>query len=149
MSLQFTAVSNSIAALAVASLTIKDIDEIPTAVGDRGAMLIPASTFMTDFEVVDDSFGGGSMRKMTVSYTLNYVLCYKRAGAGRADILEYYDNMVAMTGLILDKVLAIDTFTGGIDIKPVSITNMGIVMDAAQNEYWGCYLAFRVMEFVN
>jgi hypothetical protein len=46
-------------------------------------------------------------------------------------------------------VLAIGVFTGAIDIVPVSITNMGVVQDKAGVGYWGCYLAFRVTEFVN
>ena len=149
MTLALATVADAIAGLAVASLTMKDINEIPAEVGNRAPMLIPAANFMSDFVMERDSFGGGSVAKMTVTYTLNYVLCYKAAAAGRSGILEYYDEMIAMTTAILDKVLAVDTMAGTIDIVPISVSGMGVVQDPAGMDYIGCYLAFRVQEFVN
>jgi hypothetical protein len=70
-------------------------------------------------------------------------------GAGRANVLEYYDDLTAMIGLVLDAVLAIDTLTGLVDIMPLSVTNMGLVNDPADQAWYGCDFAFRVMEFVN
>jgi len=149
MALRVATISNSIAALSVSGLVLKDIDEIPAEVGDRTPILIPMPDYMTDFEMVRDSFGSGDTAKMTVQYTLNYRLCYIRAGAGRANVLEYFDNMVSMCAAIMDAVLAIGVFTGAEDIVPVGIVNMGIVNDPADQPYYGCDLSFRVLEFVN
>ena len=150
MAIALATVTNSIAALTVTGLTIKDIDEIPTETGVRSPMLIPGYPLVTDMELVRDSYGGGSMAKMTISYTLNYLLCYTPIGAGRANVLEYYDNMVSLTTALLDAVIAIDTFSGGIDIQPLPITSIGItVTDPSGTEYLGANVAFRVMEFIN
>lgn len=149
MALATATIANSIAALTVTNLSIKDVDEIPAKVDPRQATLIPLPNYITGFDVERDSFGGGSTAKMTVSYTLNYRLCYTPIGRGRAGKIEYYDTMIDMCMAFLDAVLAIDTITGAIDIMPEAITNMGLVNDPSDNVYIGCDIALRVMEFVN
>ena len=149
MALATATIANSIAGLSVSGVTIKDIDEIPTAVDPRQPTILPLPDYMTDFDVERDSFGGGSTAKMTVSYTLNYRLCYKPVGSGRGNTIEYYDNLIAACTAFLDAVLAIETLSGLIDILPVGITNLGIVNDPADNSFYGCDIALRVMEFVN
>ena len=149
MALAIATIANSIAALSVTGVTIKDIDEIPVGVDPNQPTIIPLPDYMTNFDVEIDSFGPGSTAKMSVYYTLNYRLCYKPADAGRSDTIEYYDNMVAAATAFLDAVLAADTVTGSIDVKPEAITNMGIVNDPADNSFHGCDIGLRVMEFVN
>jgi len=149
MALAISTVADSISKLSVTGLTIKDINEIPAGTDSRGKTLIPKPNFMTDFSMERDSFGGGSTAKMTVNYTLNYRMLYKPVGAGRQNVLEYYDDLTSMIGLVLDAVLAIDTLTGTVDIVPLSVTNMGLVNDPADQAWYGCDFAFRVMEFVN
>ena len=149
MALQWAAVANSIAALSVAGVNLKDIDEIPAKASKREPFIIPLPHFVTDFTHERDSFGIGTVAKQTVEYTLNYRLCYKRAGAGRANIIEYYDEMIAKAALFFDAVMAIDTFTGGVDMVPAGLFNMGIVNDPADNQFIGCDLSVRVTEFVN
>lgn len=148
MSLALATVAHTFANLGVAGLVIKDIHEIPPTAGDRTPMLIPAPDYMTEFEMVRDSYGAG-VGEMTASYTINYVLCYVPAGAGRASVLEYYDDMIALVAAILDKVMAVGVFDGAVDITPMSVTGMGLVRDPSDTDYIGCNLAFRVMEFVN
>ena len=148
MALAFDTVANSIAALSVTGLTIKDIDEIPPKVDIRAPTLIPLPDYVTDFDVDLDSFGGGSTAKMTVTYTLGYRMCYKPAGSGRDD-LEYYDDMIKLVADFLDAVLAIETLTGAIDIMPLEVVNMGLVNDPADNSYVGCDIRLMVQEFVN
>jgi hypothetical protein len=145
MAIQIAAVANSIQALTVTGLTIYDVDNIPAAVDVRQtAALIPLPDYITDVEIVRDSFDV----KMTLTYTLHYRLFYKLAGAGRAGVIEYYDGMVDMIAAIWDAFLAIVTYTGGIDLMPVSVSGIGVVMDAAQNEFLGCDMAFQGKEFV-
>ena len=148
MTIAIATVAHSFATLGVTGLVMKDIHEIPATAGDRSPMLIPAPDYLTNFEMVRDSYGDG-VAKMTVTYTINYVLCYTPAGAGRSSVLEYYDEMIAMCTLIIDKVLAINQFGGAVDIMPDGITGMGIVQDPAANDYIGCFMGFRVTEFVN
>ena len=149
MALALATVTNSIAALSVTGLTIKDLDEIPAKADPRQATLLALPAFVTAFEMVRDSFGGGSEAKMSASYTLNYRLLYAPAGQGRAGTLENYDNMVALVTAFLDAAMAIDELTGAVDIVPAGITNMGLVNDPADNQWIGCDIALRVLEFVN
>ena len=147
MALGIATIANAIAALSVTGLTIKDVDEIPAEADPRLSTLIPLHEYMTDFEVELDSFGGGSTAKMTVWYTLGYRLLFKPLGAGRE--FEYQANMIAMVAAFLDAVLAIETISGCEGIIPISITNMGNVVDPAENWYVGCDIHLRVQEFVN
>ena len=147
MALAIATVVDAISNLSVSGLTIKDMDQIPGAVDPRAPTLLPLPNFMSDWDFNRDSFGGGSIAKMDVHYVLNYRLCYKPIAAGRQ--IEWFDNMVAMVGLIMDAVMAIDTMSGTVDIIPLGITNMGIVNDPADNAFFGCDISFRVMEFVN
>ena len=150
MAIALATVTKSISNLQVSGLIIKDIGTIPVEVGSRSPMLIPAYPLVTDITLERDSFGGGSTAKMTLSYTLNYIFCYVPIGAGRVSVLEYYDDMVSMATAILDAVIAIDTFDGGIDIQPLPLTAIGVtVADPAGNEYLGANYGFRVMEFIN
>ena len=149
MALQTAAIANSIAGLSVAGLSIRDVDEKPAGVDARQPTLFPLENYITDFNMVRDSFGGGSTAKMTVTYTLNYRLCYKPIGAGRSNIISWFDDVVDMTMLFIDAVLAVETLTGLIDIIPVEITNMGGVEDPANNIFYGCDIGVNVKEFVN
>ena len=149
MAIQIAAVANSIQALTVTGLTIYDVDNIPAAVDVRQtAALVPLPDYIMDMEVVRDSFGA-DLAKMTLTYTLHYRLFYKLAGAGRSGVIEYYDGMVDMIAAIWDEILGINTFTGGVDMSPAGVSGIGVVMDAAQNEFLGGDLAFAVTEFVN
>lgn len=148
MALQIAAVANSIAALSVSGVTLKDVDEIPASVEGYTPTILPLPDFVTDFVVERDSFGGGSALR-TVSYILHYRFCYKPIGAGSQETIEYYDEMIDKVALWFDAVMAIDTLTGAVDIEPAGVTNMGIVNDPAENEFIGCDLAVKITEFVN
>jgi len=147
MALAIATVVDSISNLSVSGLTIKDMDTIPASASGLGPLLIPLPNFVTNFNMERDSYGGGSTAKMTVTYNLNYRLLFAQAGSGRD--LEYFDNMVSMVALLWDAILAIETLTGAIDLVPAGITNMGLINDPAEHEYYGCDIAVRVTEFVN
>jgi hypothetical protein len=126
-----------------------DIHEIPPDVTRITPVLFPEPVnFVTDFSMTRDSFGGGSVAKMTVLYTLHYTFCYTQIGAARTG-LDAYIGAVEMAALILDAVLDIDTFSGGIDIQPIEVSEFGPVPDPAGNQYLGCRFAFQVQEYVN
>ena len=148
MALAIATVADSIAALSVTGVTIKDVDEIPAAVDPRQPTILPKPDFVTGFVVERDSFGAGSA-KMTVRYVLNYRFCYMPLGKGRAGKIENYDGIVDKVALFWDAVLAIDTLTGAVDIEPAGVVNMGLVNDPSDNIFLGCDLAVKVTEFVN
>jgi len=147
MALQIAAVANSIAALSVSGVSLKDVDEIPAGVDKRSPTILPLPDYVTNFAVERVSFGS-STALQNISYTLNYRFCYKPVGQGRQKTIEYYDEMIDKVALFFDAVMAIETLTGAVDITPAGVTNMGIVNDPSENEFIGCDLAVRILEFV-
>ena len=153
MTLHFAEVTDAIASLDVEGLRIKDADEIPAQVGVRDSMLIPMPNIISDFSMERESFGGGSTAAMTVTYTVNYRLCFQPVTTSRVMTLGVFSDLMVMVGLILDAVLVIDVFISDydtvVDIVPITVANMGIVNDPADNAFYGCDLSFRVQEQIN
>lgn len=150
MALALTTVTNSIAALSVSGVTILDIDQIPPdASAIRAPVMFPEPlNFVSNFRMTRDSFGGGSSAKMTVRYTLTYTFCHHQAGMDRAPFSQYA-AMVDKAADILDAILAIDVFSGCVDIVPQAIPEFGPVPDPAGNMYNGCRIQLDIQEFVN
>lgn len=151
MTLQLLTVAETIAALQVDGLSIRDIDDIPAEVGIREALLIPKPDYVTDFVMERVSFGGASA-KMDVTYTLNYRLCYAPSGGDRVLTISVWSGVVDMVARIWDAFLAIGVFdadhTEVVEVVPLAPSNMGIVNDPADRAFYGCDLAFQVTEFV-
>ena len=151
MSLQIATVVSNIAALTVANVSIKDTDEAPTAVTTRAntSILMPLPAFITEPRMERDSFGGGSVAKMTMEYKLNYRFFLAPCSSYRNNSMEWLPDLVTRVAAILDEVLAIDVFGGCVDIVPGEVTNMGIVMDNTDALFYGCDMSFVVTEFIN
>lgn len=154
MAIAIATVANSIESLSVTGLTIYDVDNIPTAVDTREkAALVPLPDYITNISFERDSFNvisaGVNVAKWTLTYTLHYRLFYKLAGSGRAVQVEYYDGVIDMIAAIWDAILAINTYSGGIDILPSGVFGIGFVQDASNVSFLGCDLAFTCQEFIN
>ena len=151
MSLQLLAVAETIAALEVDGLIIRDIDDIPVEVGIRQALLIPHPNYISDFVAERVSFGGASAL-MDVTYTLNYRLCYQPVGTERAMTITVWGGLIDMVARIWDAFLAIGVFVTDhnevVDVIPLAPYNMGIVNDPADRAFYGCDLAFQISEQV-
>lgn len=149
MALQIVTVTNSIGSLSVSGVKMLDLDEIPPSGAIRAPAMFPEPlNFITEFELERNSFGGGSQALFTVRYNLNYTFIYAPIGTGRTG-LDLYDEVVSRAAAILDAVIAINTFSGGVNIEPVEVLEFGPVPDPAGNQFLGCRMAFRVTEFVN
>jgi hypothetical protein len=148
MALQIITLCDSISKLSVDGVTIMDIDAIPTA-DLRKPVLFPEPVgFVSNFSMVRNSQGGGSVALMTVEYDLNYTFCYSPVGSLRTG-LGTYGPMVDKAFEILDAIIAIDEITGAVDLTPGEIPIFGVVADPSGNQYNGCKLTVHVMEFVN
>ena len=150
MTLQISTICDSISNLSVSGLTIKDLNEIPEAITGRDCPVIypKPDGFVTNFEMVRDSFGGGPTAKMTVTYDLTYRLLGAPIGAGRG-LFDSYSLMVEKVYAFIDAVLAVDTMDGLIDIVPADATAFGPVTDPAGGMFHGADVILHVMEFVN
>lgn len=147
MALAITTVCHSIASLSVSGVTIKDLGDVPPS-GERVTpVLFPnPENPISNIECVSESYGGGSSRLMDVDYDLNYIYIHTKMGAGRTG-LDYLEGCVTKIQAILDEVLEIDTFTGGVDVLPNTSINITVMSDPAGNNYLGCALTFHVKEF--
>ena len=150
MTLAISTICDSISSLSVSGLTIKDLNEIPEAVTGRDCPVIypKPDGFVTNFEMVRDSFGGGSTAKMTVTYDLTYRLLGAPLASGRG-LFDSYSLMVEKVYAFIDAVLAIDTMAGLVDITPADTTAFGPVSDPAGGMFHGADVILHVMEFAN
>jgi hypothetical protein len=150
MTLAISTITNSIAALVVTGLTIKNMDEIPTTLTGRDCpVLIPdMNNFISGFEVNPDSFGSASVRKWTTKYTLNYLLIYAQAGIGRVTVVENYAGMVQMAYAFFDTILSTDTISGSVDHLVGSIKSFQVI-DWGGVSFHTCNVSLDIMEFVN
>ena len=149
MALQISTICESIAALDIDGVNILDIDRIPEQADSRRAVIFPKPDgFVTNFVMVRDSFGGGSTAEMTVTYRLNYRLCYAPISTDRG-LFAVYPDMVAAAFRFLDAILAINTMTGLVDITPFDILSFGPVADPAGSMFHGCDIILEIKEFVN
>jgi len=150
MTLELLTVAETIAALEVDGLIIRDIDDIPAEVGLRQSLLIPKPDYVTDFVMERVSYGGASAL-IDVTYTLNYRLLYQPIGAERALTLTVWSGLVDMVARIWDAFLAIGVFQPDhdeiVEVVPLAPFNMGIVNDPSDRAFYGCDLAFQVHEF--
>ena len=148
MALSITTVTNSIAALSVSGVTIKDIDEIPTRVDAYDCpILYPEPVdFVTNLTVTAAAFGTGGSGPFDVEYDLNYTFCYAQVGEG-TELLSHYSGFVAKVCLILDKIIVSDNIAGCVELTWNGTTSFVSVLDPAGNIFHGCQLVFHVKEF--
>ena len=147
MTLRISTVADSISKLDVTDLVICDIDQIKVNADKRISSLVANDEYITDV-LQEVNSTGGSTALMTLSYTLNYRLFYKPLGTGRTMTLEQVTGLVEMIGLIWDAIMDINTIDGCEGIEIANISAFGVVLDPADNPWWGCILGFRVKEFV-
>ena len=150
MVLAIATICESIAALDVEGVKMRDLDEIPEEVLARECPVIfpRPDGFISSFAVERDSFGGGSTAKMTATYVLTYRFLQAPVASGRG-LFEVYNKMVINAFAFLDAVIAVDVMSGLIDIQVNNTLNFGPVSDPAGNIFHGCDIELQVMEFIN
>jgi len=147
MTLAITTVTNSIAALSVTGLTIKDIDEIPQGVMDRDCPILTPNpdNFITKFEAKPDTL---DKSKWTVEYELNYLLLYAVVGSGRTTVMEKFSGMVSKAFAFIDAVAAALTLTGSVDWEPGVVDSFDVVT-IGENSFHSCHVNMHITEFIN
>ncbi len=150
MAIQIVTIANSIAAISVSGVTIKDIDEIPEEVTSRDCpILIPRPDgYVSGFTYDPVTQGGGATALADVNYNLRYSFLYAPLGDGR-DLMDNYSGMVTKVGLIIDALIISDAITGVIDLQLTDVSDFGPVADPTGNMFHGCTLTVSVLEFIN
>jgi len=148
MSLSTTTITNSIAALSITGLTIKDIDEVPESVTLRDCpVLYPEPDgFLRNVTVEPMAFGTAGSGPFDVDYDMAYTFLYKPVGVSRA-LLSVYPAMLAMALLIVDKIIVSDLVTGGVTLEFAGFEDFGLANDVSGNPFFGTRMLFHVKEF--
>lgn len=153
MTIAFTTITNSIAALSITgaqTINIRDIDEIPDAVEARDCpILFPDPTnFITNFTPVRKSFGGGTVAKFDIQYNMNYLFLQTAVGSGRG-LFDVMDDMLDNIAAIFDAIIDNNLVTGLVDMTPSGIAEFGPVRDPAGNDFLGTNVIIQILEFKN
>lgn len=148
MTLSINIITNSIAALTVTDVTIKDVDEIPDSIDTNDCpMVFPnPDGFVSDFELERMAMSSGASNVWDVRYTLTYRFCHSEIGTGLG-LFDVYDDMVDKVQDFVDKMMVSDTLTGAVDIEVDDISTFGPVSDPAGKSFHGCDIALRILEF--
>lgn len=148
IAVNFTTVTNSIAALTVAGVTIKDVDEIPMdALKILPVMFPKPDNFITNVTFSRETYGTGGTAKMNFSYTLNYRYLHSPVGA-RLNMLSAYSGLITNLAAILVEIFENDKLAGLVDLQLESIGQIGPLTDlAGQTTYHGVDIGLRVLEF--
>jgi hypothetical protein len=142
--IDFTTVTNSIAALSITGVTVKDIDEIPDAVGLDDHLLCPMpADFVTNIMLVRDELTGQRVR---LSYTLTYRYYHCKLQVN--NLLANYSSMVNYAAAILLAFSNDVTLTGAVDNMEPTIGQMGPVTDPSGNAYHGFDITLNIMQFL-
>jgi len=142
----FLTITNSIAALSITGVTIKDVDEIPQSAALICPVLIPQPNgFVSDFSQERVSFGSNGTAKMDFNYNLNYVFLYAEAGSG-VGTFDIYSGLMTKLSAILVAFASNDKIDGLVDLETSGIGDIGIIQDPAGNQYWGILISLRVLE---
>jgi hypothetical protein len=142
----FATIANSIAALAIPGVSIRDIDEIPQAATAQTPVLIPQPNgFVTNFEPTFKSFGSNGTAAIDLEYDLNYVYLHCELGSGLSQ-LEMYAGLMRNLTAILVTLLSNDSIAGAVDQKP-RVGEIGPIEDPSGNQYWGVMFSLHILEF--
>ena len=141
--INFTTVTNSIAALSITGVIVKDSDEIPSSIGLNSAILCPRpDNFITGFSARRDELSG---QYLTVRYTLNYQ--YFHCAIGQS-LFADFAPMLDKLALIAKAFSADDTLSGALDNGLPSFGRLGPMMDASGNKYHGCEVSIPITQFL-
>jgi len=148
MTLSISTVTNSIAAISVSGVTIKDLDEIPNQVDPSACpILYPEPVnFITNLAVTPMSYGTAGSGYFDVDYDMTYAFLYAKVRSGGA-LLDHYAGFVDKVCLILDAILLNDNVTGCVDLSFQGSANFVAIPDPAGNIFHGCHLIFHAKEF--
>jgi len=148
MTLSISTVTNSIAALTVTGVTIKDLDEIPSRVdaSDCPILYPEPLNFVTNIVVEPQAFGHAGSGPFDVDYDLTYAYLHAKVGVG-GELLDHYKSMVDNVCLIIDKIIISDAVTGAVELTMNGSANFVAIPDPAGNIFHGCHLVFHVKEF--
>jgi hypothetical protein len=136
-------VANSIESLSISGVTVADVDEITSSIGDGISILVPSpDNFITGLTITAAEV---SAQNLDVNYDLNYTYYHCAIGG---DLLDVYSAMLAKIALIIKALSQNETLTGAMDNGFPTISHIGPVQDPSGNVYHGCDISIHIMQFL-
>lgn len=150
MALGIATILDSIKALTVSGVTMKEMTEVPEKLNTRDCpCMFPKPTgFITDLTVTPVAFGSAGTRPYNVEYNLHYLYAHAQVGTERR-LATVIDAALVKIYLILDAVIAADNLSGTVEFQAANFDAFGPIVDPSGQTFVGCELTFHVMEFVN
>jgi len=147
-SISLAAVANSIAALSISGVTMKDVDELASSWKMQANILYPKpDNWITGAKFTADSFGSNSAEAARFSCNMTYRFLGTAVGT-MASFTTAYSNVITKMVLIINAITSTDIFTGAHDFRFVSASNIGPLSDPAGNIFHGVDLTFWYEEFI-
>jgi len=147
-SISLTTVTNSIAALSISGVTIKDVDEIAASWGKQANIMYPKpDNFITNAKFSADSFGSNGAEAARFSCNMTYRFLGTQVG-NMGTFTSAYNNVITKMVTILNVILSNDVITGADDFRFISQSNIGPLADPAGNLFHGVDLTFWYEEYL-
>ena len=147
---QFSAVTSGIASIDLSSRGIHtfDSDETPvSALTVCPAFVLKAQGYIANVLPVRQSFGVDGNEKMDLGYDLTWQ--YLHAPVGTVLTFGGYKLMLQNIEYIVEQILNNDMPDGSIDMTLNGIPTVGVVPDAANNQYFGAEFSLHILEHAN
>lgn len=142
-------VADSIAALNVSGVNVRDIDQIPESALSILPVLYPRpNEFITNLKWSRETYGTDSVAAMNLTYVLHYHYLHAVVGSG-GGLLAAYSGLLTNLVKILTAIFEDSNPSGAVDMQLVSISSVGVLTDPAGLEkYHGVEISLQVMEYI-
>jgi len=140
---------SDIAALSVAGVNIRDLDQIPENAKNILPVLFPVPNgFITDLIWTRESFGAETAAAMNLTYVLHYRYLHAIVGSG-GGLLAVYGGMIRNIILILKAIFSDSSLGAAVDVTLNSISDIGVHTDpAGELQYHGVEITLKVTEYI-
>lgn len=146
----FVTVARSIAQIDLRSRGIytANTDNVPVnAISVCPAWIPKAADFISTLNASRKSFGAQGTEKMDIEYDMTWQ--YFHAPVGQVLTLQEFTSLLDNLAYIIEQMSDNDQPTNSVDMKFAGIKTIGIVADAANNQYFGAEVILRITEFIN
>lgn len=142
-------VADAIAALSVAGVNIRDIDQIPETAKNILPVFFPVPNgFITDLAWSRESFGADADAKMNLTYILHYRYLHGVVGTG-GGLLAVYAAMIRNIINILKAIFADSNLGDAVDVTLNGISDIGVHTDpTGELKYHGVEITLKVTEYI-
>lgn len=139
--------ANSIAAVSVSGVTVRDVDEIPQSAQMITPILFPQpEAWLSDVVQGPKAISVADGGQSDFTYVLHYVFLLCEAGSG-IEQTDPYNDLVSKLKTIITTILDNDTLAASVEISLNNMDGIGIVQDPSGRDFWGALLSFKVQEY--